>query len=98
MTMAVLWRGNTKQQRHELDVLSCLVYLECDIKENIRRITSPQRKNSGTTKLLDPDVLADMRSGCQLFRFDGVEDITCDVTSTGQEETAKALKREIIAK
>jgi hypothetical protein len=73
------------------------VYLECDIKENIRRITSPQRGSSGTTKLLNPEVLEEMRSRCQLFRFDGIEGITSDVTNMGPEEAAEALAREVTA-
>ncbi|KAF2705964.1 hypothetical protein K504DRAFT_439369 [Pleomassaria siparia CBS 279.74] len=71
------------------------IYLECDIKENIRRITSPQRGGTETTKLSSPEVLAEMRSRCQLFRFDGVESITLDVTNMGPEEAAKALIREV---
>jgi len=71
------------------------VYLECDIKENTRRITDIQRGNSGTTKLLSPEILTEMRSRCQLFRFDSVRGITSDVTSMGPEEAAEALAREV---
>ena len=72
------------------------IYLKCDIEENTRRITSLQRRSSGTTKLLNPEVLAEMRSRCQLFRFDGVEGITSDVTNMGPEEAAEALAREVM--
>lgn len=72
------------------------IYLECDIKENTRRIASPQRGSSGTTKLLSPEVLAEMRSRSQLFRFDDVKGITSDVTNMGPEEAAEALERDVI--
>lgn len=72
------------------------IYLECDIEENTRRITSLQRRSSETTKLLNPDSLAEMRSRCQLFRFDGVEGITSDVTNMEPEEAAEALAREVM--
>jgi hypothetical protein len=38
-----------------------------------------------------------MRSRCQLFRFDGIEGITSDVTNMGPEEAAEALAREVTA-
>lgn len=44
-----------------------------------------------STKLVNPEVLAEMRSRCQLFRFDGVEGITSDVTNMGPKEAAEAL-------
>ncbi|KAF2020255.1 hypothetical protein BU24DRAFT_135955 [Aaosphaeria arxii CBS 175.79] len=71
------------------------VYLECDVKENIRRVTSLERGSSATTKLLNPEILVDMRSRCQLFHFDSVEGITFDVTDMGPEEAAEALAREV---
>lgn len=37
-----------------------------------------------------------MRSRCQLFRFDGVEGITSDVTNMGLEKAAEALAREVM--
>lgn len=37
-----------------------------------------------------------MRSRCQLFRFDGIEGITSDVTNMGPEEAAEALAREVL--
>ena len=72
------------------------IYLECDIKENTRRITSPQRGISGTTKLLSPEILAEIRSRCQLFRFDGVKGITSDITNMAPEEAAETLAREVV--
>ncbi|KAL8866483.1 MAG: hypothetical protein Q9174_006278, partial [Haloplaca sp. 1 TL-2023] len=72
------------------------VYLECDIKENTRRVANPQRGGSGTTKLLSPEIVAEMRFRCQLFRFDGVKGITLDVTSMRPEEAAEALAREMV--
>ncbi|KAI9690731.1 MAG: hypothetical protein M1820_009862 [Bogoriella megaspora] len=72
------------------------IYLECDIQENIRRLTNPPRGSSETTKLMDPEILTDMRSKCQLFRFDDVEGITSDVTNLSAKDAAGALARDII--
>ena len=49
-----------------------------------------------TTKLLYPDILAEMRSRCQLFRFDGVDGITSDITNMEPEKAAEALAREVM--
>ena len=69
------------------------IYLEGDIKEDTRRIANPQWGSSGTTKLLSPEVLAEMQSRCQVFRFDAVKGIIFDVTNMGPEEAAAALAR-----
>ncbi|KAF2796905.1 hypothetical protein K505DRAFT_347602 [Melanomma pulvis-pyrius CBS 109.77] len=60
-----------------------------------RRPFLPIYLDTGTTKLLSPEVLAEMRSRCQIFRFDGVESITFDVTNMRPEEAAEALAREV---
>lgn len=71
------------------------IYLECDITENLRRISTPQREGSGTTKLLSPDVLTKIRSRSQLFHFKVIEGITLDVTDLGPEAAAGFLARDI---
>ncbi|KAF5019625.1 hypothetical protein F66182_8371 [Fusarium sp. NRRL 66182] len=64
------------------------IYLTCNLEANLERIASSDRINSGTTKLIDAEVLRDMRSRCQLFRFDGHPDLTVDSTVAPPLETA----------
>lgn len=64
----------------------------------MRRLTSLQRTTSGTTKLSDSKVLAGIRSRCKLFRFDGIEGITIDVTKMQPIEAAEALAKEFAIK
>lgn len=54
------------------------VVLECELDENIRRLTSIGR--SDQHKLTRPNVLRDMRARYQLLRPDGVHLIEIDVT------------------
>lgn len=68
------------------------------MEENMRRLTDLQRTTSRTTKLSDSEVLAGMRSRCKLFRFDGIEGITIDVTNMQPIEAAEALAKEITIK
>ncbi|CZT00339.1 uncharacterized protein RCO7_14598 [Rhynchosporium graminicola] len=75
------------------------IYLECDSQENIRRLKSVQQRDTGTTKLLDSEILAELRSRCRLFRFTGVEGITADdITNMGPEESAEAIPKEVISR
>ncbi|KAF4450972.1 hypothetical protein F53441_5963 [Fusarium austroafricanum] len=70
------------------------VYLTCSLKANIQRIASRGRIDSGTTKLIDADVLRDIRSRCQLFHFDGHPGLTVDSTVAPPLEIAgKILDR-----
>lgn len=62
----------------------------------MRRLASLQRASSGTTKLLNPDLLADMRSTCKLYRFDNVQGITQDVSYLKPEAAADSLRKKII--
>lgn len=68
-----------------------LIYLTCDLEANIERIASLDRINSGTTKLIDADVLRDMRLRCRLFRFDGHPSLTVDSTVAPPLETARKI-------
>ena len=72
------------------------VNIECDIKENIRRLMSPQRRIYGTTKLLDPETLKEIRSRHYfLYRFSTGVGISIDVTRVEAEVAAKILGEEL---
>ncbi|KAF2122451.1 hypothetical protein BDV96DRAFT_592987 [Lophiotrema nucula] len=67
------------------------VNLFCDIEENVQRICSDDRAHSGTTKLLDPKILVDLRSRFEIFRFDIPEELCLNITSKEPEEVARAI-------
>ncbi|KAL9078331.1 MAG: hypothetical protein Q9157_002762 [Trypethelium eluteriae] len=71
------------------------IYLECEVDENVRRVASAQRTNSGTTKLLDSEVLKGIRVRCHLYRFDEIKGISLDVSSIAPQEAAEALLEQI---
>jgi hypothetical protein len=55
------------------------------------RVNSVGRLNSGTKKLTDVEVLKDLRSRYELFRFDNHLGLTLDSTNTSPPETAKKI-------
>lgn len=89
-----LGRGVAKEYAH---AASCAgrpflpIYLICDLEANIERIASTDRVNSGTIKLIDADVLKDIRSRCQLFFFDGLAGLVVDSTKAPPLETAQKI-------
>jgi hypothetical protein len=64
------------------------VYLTCDVDENLQRVAHPDRVNSKTGKLTDIQVLKDIRSRCELFRFADGPHLTVDSTSMSPLEQA----------
>ena len=64
------------------------VYLTCNVEAHIQRIASSDRIDSGTTKLIDAELLRDMRSSCELFRFEDYPGLTVDSTEAPPSETA----------
>ena len=67
------------------------VYLVCSVDENLKRATSLDRANGGTTKLTDMEVLSDLRSRCELFRFENYPSLTIDVTTMSPVEAATKI-------
>lgn len=67
------------------------IYLDCDVDENLQRVTSLERVDSGTTKLISCDVLKDLRSRCELFSFDAPERLRVDVTNLPPREAAMRI-------
>ncbi|KAJ4270335.1 hypothetical protein NW762_002014 [Fusarium torreyae] len=67
------------------------VYLTCNLEANIQRIASSDRINSGTTKLTDVELLRDMRSRCELFRFSDHPGLAVDSTEAPPSETASKI-------
>jgi hypothetical protein len=56
------------------------IYLVCDVDENLRRVESLDRVTSGMKKLVSCDILKNLLSESELFRFRGYEGLTLDVT------------------
>ncbi len=67
------------------------VYLLCDVEENLRRVTDPQRARTQTSKLLDRSVVHTMRLKSKLFRFDTSEDLSLDVSYLTSAEAAQRI-------
>ncbi|KAF4947928.1 hypothetical protein FGADI_10088 [Fusarium gaditjirri] len=67
------------------------VYLTCGLEANIERVDNAERVASGTTKLLDKDLLRDMRGRCELFRFQGYPGLVIDSTEKTALENAKKI-------
>ncbi|KAI1009812.1 hypothetical protein LB504_003191 [Fusarium proliferatum] len=67
------------------------VYLTCGLEANIERVDNPERVASGTTKLLDQELLRDMRGRCELFRFQGYPGLMIDSTEKTALENAKKI-------
>jgi len=68
------------------------VYLLCDDDENERRMVHKDRAASGTTKLMDVELLRSMRSRVGLFRFDSVDGLTLDVSRLSPGQAARGVK------
>lgn len=64
------------------------IYVMCDVNVNIQRVTTMDRINRGTRKLLDAGVLEALRSKCELFRFDSYPGLTVDLIRVPPRELA----------
>ena len=67
------------------------IYLVCELDENARRIKSPERANSGTAKLVNPDTLRSMRMRSELFVFTDCSGFSLDVTRLQPNEAARII-------
>jgi hypothetical protein len=67
------------------------VYLVCDVATNIERVASPDRLGSNTNKLTDPRMVEDLRSRCELYRFDGCPGLTVDSTTLTPSDAAAKI-------
>jgi hypothetical protein len=67
------------------------IYLTCDVAVNLERVASLDRLRSGTTKLTDAQALRDLRSRCELFRFDSCPGLTVDSTNLPPLEVAAKI-------
>jgi hypothetical protein len=67
------------------------VYLTCGLEANIKRVDNAERVASGTTKLLDQDLLRNLRERCELFRFQGYPSLMIDSTDKTALENAKKI-------
>ncbi|KAF5633590.1 hypothetical protein F52700_6044 [Fusarium sp. NRRL 52700] len=67
------------------------VYLTCGLEANIKRVDNAERVASGTTKLLDQELLRNMRKRCELFRFQGYPGLMIDSTEKTALENARKI-------
>ncbi|KAH7085278.1 hypothetical protein BKA63DRAFT_597947 [Paraphoma chrysanthemicola] len=73
------------QRAGRMFVPVCLV---CEEGENMRRLTSEERKDGGTTKLMDVEAAGQIRNNHQIYHFGLREELVLDVTSLSPEEAA----------
>ena len=68
------------------------VNMTCNIEENMRRVQSMERQQSGSGKLLDSEELKAMWTRSKLLCFRDRESLDLDVTQRSPEETAMVLR------
>lgn len=66
------------------------VILSCDLEENLRRIVSVDRR-IGSTKLLDSDLLQDIRRREQVFQLRDERELSLDITNLSPEQAALVI-------
>lgn len=60
------------------------IVLDCELEENVRRLTSTKRMGGAGKKLTDPEMLRGWREreGREIFRFGGEDELVVDVTDS----------------
>ncbi|KAI9722747.1 MAG: hypothetical protein M1828_004443 [Chrysothrix sp. TS-e1954] len=71
------------------------VNIECSVKVNLQRVQTLGRKDSATGKMIDAELLREMRSKSKLFTFDDCEVLELDVTHLTAAEAARKLLEHI---
>jgi thymidylate kinase len=84
---AIFETCRTLAERRRVPIVS--VVLDCDIKENLRRLLAPGRAD--LLKLTNSDVLLDLRAQYQLLRPAGVERLDLEVSALTAQEAAAAI-------
>lgn len=70
------------------------VVLECEVDENVRRLTAPDRGGDGSTKLRDQDVLREIREKCGgVWKFGDDDELVLDVTRMEKSEAAERITK-----
>ncbi|KAJ0293187.1 hypothetical protein Brms1b_003411 [Colletotrichum noveboracense] len=64
------------------------IVLECQLEENIKRVTRSGRGGAANGKLTDVNILKDIRQEEQMFRFGGDLELELDVTELTPEQAA----------
>ena len=70
------------------------VILTCELEENVRRIVGPERC-VGSTKLVDSEILQDIRQQERIFRFEDAEELELDTTSLSPREAAYSIREHV---
>lgn len=81
---------------HERGALFISIVLNCDLEENIRRMTCPKRESGQTTKLRDPKILRKIRDVEALHQSGGPNELHLDVTHISPGEAAEIIVEHII--
>jgi hypothetical protein len=71
------------------------VYLGVSKEENVRRLASSSRLESGVGKLVDASQLLAILDRCELFEFGDVQGLDLDVTELSAEESAQRIAQHI---
>ncbi|GIZ43980.1 hypothetical protein CKM354_000718900 [Cercospora kikuchii] len=71
------------------------VVLHCDQSENLKRAVSTERQESGTTKLTDVEILAELRAEHVMLTFDLPTQLVLDVSDLMPSVTAWKLYEHI---
>ncbi|KAF2141161.1 uncharacterized protein K452DRAFT_359516 [Aplosporella prunicola CBS 121167] len=74
------------------------VYLACDLEEHLQRVATVERRNDGTGKLVDGEILRSMRSRCELYTFGAENGLWLDVTHVSPRQAAASIHAYIKAK
>jgi len=72
------------------------VHLECDATENLSRVASEGRQTSGTSKIVELDLVRTLRDSFESFRWP--EGFCLDLTSLSPQEAALRILRDVEAK
>lgn len=68
------------------------IYLTCTMSRNLERIALPSRVEKGTTKLIDSEVLRDIRTlGPDPFRFQEQEGLEVDTSYDSAAKVASVI-------
>ncbi|CAK1363973.1 unnamed protein product [Cercospora beticola] len=71
------------------------VVLHCDQSENLKRAVSTERQESGTTKLTDVEILAELRAEHVMLTFDQPTQLGLDVSELSPSVAARKLYEHI---
>lgn len=67
------------------------IVLHCELEENLRRLNGTGRGGQQNTKLMDPQILRDIRETEDLYHFGGALEKDVDVTKASPLDSARQI-------